>query len=94
MANYGKTGGENVFSPWGAGCHSICLIPLNEGKSENSRAVIGMLDISARKQVDKDILSFSLPYKMFLEMEENVEESFLTKDVWLKVKERNTPHFN
>ncbi|SHK25124.1 DUF169 domain-containing protein [Desulforamulus aeronauticus] len=89
LANYNRHGGDNVISPFGAGCHSICIIPLNEGKSENPRGVIGLFDISARNKVDKDILSFSVPYKMFLEMEEHVEESFLTQDVWLKIKERN-----
>ncbi|SFG10295.1 Uncharacterized conserved protein, DUF169 family [Desulfotomaculum arcticum] len=89
LANYARHGGENVIVPWCAGCHSIGIIPLNEGKSDNPRGVIGLIDISARKQVDKDILSFSVPYKMFLEMESNVEESFLARDEWLKVKERN-----
>lgn len=89
LANYNRHGGDNVISPWGAGCHSICLIPLNEGKTENPRGVIGLFDISARNKVDKDMLSFSVPYNMFLEMEQNVEESFLQRDVWLKIKERN-----
>lgn len=89
LASYNRHGGDNVISPWCAGCHSICIIPLNEGKSENPRGVIGLFDISARNKVDKDILSFSVPYKMFLEMEENVAESFLTRDVWLKIKGRN-----
>lgn len=89
LANYARHGGENVITPWCAGCHSVCLIPLNEGKSEKPRGVIGLFDVSARKQVEKDILSFSVPYKMFLEMESNVEESFLSRDEWLKVKERN-----
>lgn len=65
------------------------LFPLNEGKSDNPRGVIGLIDVSARKHVEKDILSFSVPFKMFLEMEDNVEESFLTREEWLKVKERN-----
>ncbi|AGL02788.1 DUF169 domain-containing protein [Desulfoscipio gibsoniae] len=89
LANYARHGDDNVIVPRCAGCHSIGIIPLNEGKSDNPRGVIGLIDISARKQVDKDLLSFSVPYKMFLEMESNVEESFLARDEWLKVKKRN-----
>lgn len=89
LANYARHGGNNVIAPWGAGCHSVCLIPFNEGKSDNPRGVIGLTDISARKQVEKDILSFSVPYKMFMEMEDNVAESFLAREEWLKIKERN-----
>ena len=89
LANYARHSSDNVIVPFGAGCHSIGIIPLNERKSDNPRGVIGLIDISARKHVEKDILSFSVPYKMFLEMENNVEESFLTMDEWLKVKARN-----
>jgi uncharacterized protein (DUF169 family) len=89
QANFARHGGDSVIIPWGAGCHSICIIPLNEGKSENPRGVIGLIDISARKHVAKDILSFSVPFEMFLEMESNVNESFLNREEWQKVKERN-----
>lgn len=89
LANFGRHGGDNVIIPWCAGCHSVCIIPLNEGKSDNPRGVVGLIDVSARKHVEKDILSFSVPYNMFLEMESNVEESFLSRDEWLKVKARN-----
>jgi hypothetical protein len=40
--------------------------------------------------VDKDLLSFAVPYKMFLEMENNVEGSFLEKEEWQGVRERNS----
>ena len=89
LANYARHGGDNVIVPWCAGCHSFGIIPLNERKSNNPRGVIGLTDIAVRGKVDKDILSFSVPYNMFLEMEQNVEDSFLTRDVWLKIKERN-----
>ncbi len=89
LANYGRETNDNVIAPFGAGCHTVCIIPYHEDDVEIPRAVIGLTDISARKQVDKDILSFTLPYKMLLEMETNVEGSFLQKGEWHKVLERN-----
>ncbi|MEA4926897.1 MAG: DUF169 domain-containing protein [Syntrophomonadaceae bacterium] len=89
LANYARHGGDNVFVPWGAGCHTIGIIPFNEGKSANPRAVIGLMDVSARKHIDKDILSFSVSYGMFMEMEDNVDESFLKTDQWEILMERN-----
>lgn len=89
LANYARNNNQNVIAPFGAGCHSVCIIPFSEENSDNPRAIIGLTDISARKHVDKDILSFTVPYKMFLEMESNVEGSFLDREEWLKVKERN-----
>lgn len=89
LANYARETNYNVVAPFGAGCHSVCILPYKEDESDNPRAVIGLTDISARKCVDKDILSFSVPYKMFLEMESNVEGSFLEKHEWLRILERN-----
>ncbi|HBV97543.1 MAG: hypothetical protein JL50_07775 [Peptococcaceae bacterium BICA1-7] len=88
LANYARDTNQNVIAPFGAGCHTAGIIPFNEDNSEKPRAVIGMFDISARKQVDRDILSFTVPYKMFREMESNVEGSFLQEHEWLKVRER------
>lgn len=89
LANFAREGGDNVIAPWSAGCHSIFLIPFNEGNKANPKAVIGLTDVSARKQVSKDILSFSMPYNLFREMESNVDESFLTREEWQKIRERN-----
>ncbi|TYO93937.1 DUF169 domain-containing protein [Desulfallas thermosapovorans] len=91
LANYARETNDNVTVQFGAGCHQTCLIPYHEGESDNPRAVIGLTDISVRKQFEKDILSFTVPYKMFLEMESNVEGSFLDRDVWQKVLQRNRP---
>jgi uncharacterized protein (DUF169 family) len=89
LANYGRGTNDNVIVPFGAGCHSIGIIPYKESESELPKATIGLMDVSARKVVDKDILSFTVPYTMFLEMESNVEGSFLEKQEWRKVVERN-----
>jgi uncharacterized protein (DUF169 family) len=89
LTNYSRETNENVIAPFGAGCHSVCIFPYREAEAEKPRAVIGLTDVSARKQVDKDILSFTVPFKMFLEMESDVEGSFLENEEWLKVRERN-----
>lgn len=89
LANYARDSVDNVIVRFGAGCHQTGIIAYQECLSENPRAVIGLTDISVRKIFDKDILSFTMPYEMFLEMENNVEGSFLQKKEWLKVLERN-----
>ncbi len=45
-------------------------------------------DISKRKLVDREILSFSIPYKLFKEMEESIAGSFLETEIWHKLRER------
>ncbi|HHW43474.1 hypothetical protein GFC01_01630 [Desulfofundulus thermobenzoicus] len=89
LANYDRGAGQSVIVPFGAGCHTLFIIPYNEARSEQPRAVIGLTDISVRKHIDKDLLSFAVPYKMFRQMEANVEGSFLQKETWLKVLERS-----
>ncbi len=89
LANYARETNDNVVMQFGAGCHQIGIIPLREGESDQPRAVVGLTDISVRKSFEKDMLSFTVPYKMFLEMESNVEGSFLDRDVWQNILVRN-----
>jgi len=41
-----------------------------------------------RKYVNPDILSCTVPWKLFKEMEAHVEGSFLDMDQWLELMER------
>jgi uncharacterized protein (DUF169 family) len=84
LANYGRESNDNVIIPFAGGCQTVCLLPYHEAQQATQRAVIGLTDISARLEVPRDILSFSVPYNMFLEMEENAPSSFLTKASWKK----------
>lgn len=88
LANYDSPVRDNVVAPFGAGCHSICLLPYRESKRANPRAVIGMFDISARPHVDADVLSFTVPFRSFKAMEANVPGSFLERSAWGRVKAR------
>ncbi len=86
LANFDRRGVDNVFTPMGAGCHQIGIYPFNEIQKEKPRAVIGLTDISARKNVlhllGSDVFTFAVPYRRFMEMEANVDESFLKRSTW------------
>ncbi len=88
MANYRRPSNENVVVPFAAGCSQVCLIPYQESLKEEPRAVIGLTDVTVRPLVDPEVLSFTVPHRMFLEMEEDIPGSFLQKRSWAKVMER------
>jgi hypothetical protein len=89
LVNYDKEGNENVIVPWGAGCSQIGIYAFRESESENPRAVIGLTDLDPRMAVrgllGKDILTLTVPYRMFLDMEANVTGSFLDRSLWKKI---------
>ena len=91
LANYGREGMENVIIPWAAGCQTIGILPYREAKSDKPRAVVGLTDISARKAIrallGSECLSLAVPWNMFLNMENNVEGSFLEKHKWRSLQE-------
>lgn len=88
LANYARPSIDNVVIPATSSCQAICRIPWGEVSQEHQRAVVGMMDIKIRPLIDADLLSFSVPYAMFKEMEENIPGSFLDKHEWNKVADR------
>ncbi|MBN2528554.1 MAG: DUF169 domain-containing protein [Deltaproteobacteria bacterium] len=80
------TSGATV-SPFGAACQSI-LFAFAESESDQPRGVIGFFDISQRKKISKELLSFTMPYQLYLEMETSVDESFLNTPMWQQLCER------
>lgn len=88
LANYGRPSSDNVIVPFASGCMTACLYAYAEMDKEQPKAVIGLTDVSARPFIDADLLSFSVPYNMFQEMESNVPGSFLEKEEWKRVCKR------
>ncbi|HWQ75540.1 MAG TPA: DUF169 domain-containing protein [Syntrophomonas sp.] len=88
LANYDTVDANEVIIPWGSGCSSIVKDPYFEKDTLNPRAVIGMLDVSARPFVSRDELTFSVPMKKFIRMVESMEESFLSTKAWGLVQNR------
>lgn len=88
LANFDEAEPNGVFAPFCAGCASIVQYPYLEGKSQRSRGVIGLFDISARPFVPRNVLTFSVPINKFAKMIDNMEESFLITNSWKQVQKR------
>jgi uncharacterized protein (DUF169 family) len=94
LANYGRGDNENVIIPYAAGCQTIGIYPYREAKSAKPRAVVGLTDLSARvyirKQLgDNNLMTFSAPFALFEEMEQNVPGSFLERHTWQSLLSEN-----
>lgn len=88
LANFDEADPNEVYAPFAAGCGTIVQYPYLEKNSDHPRCVIGMFDVSARLCVPGDTLSFSVPMNKFIRMIHNMEESFLARPSWHKVKDR------
>ena len=78
---------DNLVAPWGAACQSI-LFAWAECEKPQPRAVLGFFDISQRHRIDREILSLTIPYALFLEMEAATDASFLQTEPWRKLRDR------
>jgi len=86
LANYTRPDADNVIVPWAAGCQVMGIFSYRELEREHPRGLIGLTDISARKNVratlGENALSFTAPWPLFREMENNVDGSFLQRETW------------
>lgn len=93
LANYGRETNENVYAPFAAGCQSVGVLAYAEMEKQFPRAIIGNTDISSRLNsshlLGTDLLTFAVPYKMFTEMEENVDSSFLILSSWQRLMDKS-----
>jgi len=94
LANFEETEPNDVFTPWGSGCSSIVTYPFLEKDSVRPRAVIGLFDVSPRRFIPENALSFSVPMRKFERMVRNMEESFLTTNSWKALQKRIQGHHN
>jgi uncharacterized protein (DUF169 family) len=85
LTGYSLESIEAVNAPFGSGCSTILTYPLMEAKKEQPHAILGMFDVSARPMVEKEILTFAMPFSVFLKLLENVQGSFLETESWKKV---------
>ncbi len=88
LSKYDRDDVNGVISPFGAGCATIVQYPYLERDAAKPRAVLGMLDVSARPCVHANTLSFAVTVPRLQQMIANMEESFLVTSSWRKVSRR------
>lgn len=88
LAGYAAGNHNAVASPFGAGCTSIIAWPLVYEQRGVERAVLGGFDLSARKFLRTDELTFSIPPTLYRKMLDAMETSALTRDTWKGVRKK------
>ncbi len=88
LAGFDEFNQYSVVAPFGAGCATIIQIPYLENFKDEQKCVIGMFDVSARPCVPENVLTFSVPFKKFINMVDNMDESFLITESWKIVQKR------
>lgn len=89
LANYRRGDSEGAIVPHAAGCQSLGIFTYREADSDAPRAVVGLNDPSARRivrQLGRELVTVSLPYALYLQMEADVEGSFLEGDTWASLE--------
>ncbi len=79
---------DEVIAPMSSGCASIFRIPFHEAKQENSRGVIGNIDVFSRPHFDQDLFNFTVSFRDFQAMLEDADNCFFTSHIWKGVKSR------
>lgn len=76
-----RPGIDRVWLPFTAGCASMVLYPLHDAERTNPRAIIGLTDTSTRfylrKALGKEVVAFTVPWGMFVEMEETISNGLI-----------------
>lgn len=85
LANYARENHDNIIVRFASACQSVVMLPYYYSRRNPQKAVLGLFDITTRSMIKADHLSFTVPWKMFNEMEANVEGSFLESKLWKKV---------
>lgn len=93
LANYchGTVMDRVIVAAGAAGCQAMGICTYAEQERAAPRAIIGLTDLMARRGVrrllGRDILTFSVPYQLYCEMEESVPGSFLEGEGWKELCE-------
>ncbi len=90
LANFDAGEGDRVIAPYAAACQQLGILAYREAEARRPRAVLGLTDLSARenvrRQLGRAVLSFTVPLALLETMESHVDESFLERGTWQRLR--------
>ena len=82
---------DRIVTRFISGCGSIVTLPMKLKREGKQQAVWGMHDISVRKRLPKELMTLTMPFELFVEINNETDQSFLITESWKAIKERNSP---
>lgn len=75
-----------ILTPQASSCQSIGCFTFKEGENDNPKPVLGPIDFAGRAKtkhfIPNDYLTLSMPWELFLKLEELSKDSVLETDLW------------
>lgn len=87
MSGFARGTALNAVAPFGAACQSI-LYAAAEADKDEPRAIIGFMDIAQRHLIPRDLLTFTVPFAMFCEMDAASPEGPFATTAWHRIAGR------
>lgn len=88
-AFYDSNRDDTVSTIFGSGCSSIITKVREENIRNGHRTFLGMLDPSARKGIDGNLLTYAIPMSRLKTMISTMDQCFLSKSkAWKNIRER------
>lgn len=83
-----------VMTPFAPGCGGIFSWPIAYQQKGMEKAVLGGFDLSARKFMKTDELTFAIPLSLYQKMLDVMEKSALTRHTWQNTRKKAIKSIN
>ena len=85
-----RNGINSMLTPQGAACQMLGAYVFAEAEKDDPSAVLGLLDLAARDNIRKilpdDVLTFAIPWKLFLKLEEEANNGIFKSPLWTNLQ--------
>lgn len=81
MGGFRSGSAFETVAPFGAACQSILHAKAQDAQA-NPKMVMGLFDVSQRARIPANLLSLTMPYRKFAELEEDAAKGCLTSHSW------------